>query len=154
MEHLVIRRAEMEDVPVVAEMCHCLWPSGSASEHAAELTELLAEERCGGFPGATLLAVEPAGEIVGFIQVGLRSHADGCDPSRPVGYIEGWYVAPEHRRKKIGTELVGAAEKWAREQGCLEMASDAWMHALTSQHAHEAVGFEVVDRCVHYRKRL
>jgi aminoglycoside 6'-N-acetyltransferase I len=34
------------------------------------------------------------------------------------------------------------------------MASDAWLDGLESQHAHEALGFEVVDRCVHYRKLL
>jgi aminoglycoside 6'-N-acetyltransferase I len=34
------------------------------------------------------------------------------------------------------------------------MASDTWLDALDSQQAHEALGFEVVDRCVHYRKNL
>jgi aminoglycoside 6'-N-acetyltransferase I len=34
------------------------------------------------------------------------------------------------------------------------MASDTWLDNLGSQSAHEALGFEVVDRCVHYRKRL
>ncbi len=34
------------------------------------------------------------------------------------------------------------------------LASDTWADNVTSQHVHEALGFEVVDRCVHYRKRL
>jgi aminoglycoside 6'-N-acetyltransferase I len=34
------------------------------------------------------------------------------------------------------------------------MASDTWLDALRSQHAHEALGFKVVDHCVHYRKVL
>ncbi len=92
--------------------------------------------------------------MVGFLEVSVRSHADGCDPSTPVGYIEGWYVAPDCRRRKIGARLVAAAESWARDRGCLEMASDAWLDHLDSQRAHEALGFEVVDRCVHYRKAL
>ena len=43
---------------------------------------------------------------------------------------------------------------WARLKGCREMASDTWIDHEGSQRAHEALGFEVVDRCVHYRKEL
>jgi hypothetical protein len=32
--------------------------------------------------------------------------------------------------------------------------SDAIIDNELSQRAHEALGYEVVDRCVHYRKRL
>jgi GNAT superfamily N-acetyltransferase len=42
-----------------------------------------------------------------------------CNPVHPVGYIEGWYVAPKYRRRKVGTKLVAAAEEWARDQGCV-----------------------------------
>jgi aminoglycoside 6'-N-acetyltransferase I len=34
------------------------------------------------------------------------------------------------------------------------MASDTWIDNEGSQRAHEALGYEVVDHCVHYRKRL
>jgi len=47
---------------------------------------------------------------VGFLEVGLRSHADGCNPSRPVGYIEGWYVTEDHRRCGVGRNLLAKAE--------------------------------------------
>ena len=46
------------------------------------------------------------------------------------------------------------AEAWAREQGCAELASDTWIDNEESQRAHAALGFEVVDRCVNYRKKL
>ncbi len=92
--------------------------------------------------------------LAGFVEVDLRSHADGCDPSIPVGYVEGWYVSEQDRRQRIGAQLIAAAEDWARAQGCVEMASDTWIDREISQRAHEALGFEVVDRCVHYRKTL
>jgi hypothetical protein len=38
--------------------------------------------------------------------------------------------------------------------GARELASDTWIDREGSQRAHEALGFEVVDRCVHYRKAL
>ena len=47
-----------------------------------------------------------------------------------------------------------AAEAWSREQGASELASDTWLDNAGSQRAHEALGFEVVDRCVNYRKPL
>jgi len=34
------------------------------------------------------------------------------------------------------------------------MASDTWIDNEASQRAHEALAFEVVDRCVHFRKAL
>lgn len=94
------------------------------------------------------------GKLIGFLEVDLRSHADGCNPAQPVGYIEGWYVAEDHRQRGIGRMLLAQAEDWARGHRCLEMASDALIDNERSQRAHQAVGYEVVDRCVHYRKKL
>jgi aminoglycoside 6'-N-acetyltransferase I len=50
--------------------------------------------------------------------------------------------------------LMRVAEDWARGQGCVEMASDTWIDNSGSQRAHEAMDFEVVDCCVHFRKQL
>ncbi|WP_394826070.1 GNAT family N-acetyltransferase [Pendulispora albinea] len=64
------------------------------------------------------------------------------------------YVAPEHRHGGIGRALIARAEAWAREQGCTELASDTWADNHDAQRAHAALGFELVDRCVTYRKSL
>ena len=88
------------------------------------------------------------------MEVGLRSHADGCDESQMAGFLEGWFVRKDWRRVGIGRMLVAAAEQWASRQGCQEIASDTWIDNETSQRAHEAMGYEVVDRCVNYRKKL
>jgi aminoglycoside 6'-N-acetyltransferase I len=105
-------------------------------------------------PLINFVAEASDGTLTGFAEIDLRSHADGCDPARPVGYLEGWYVAAAYRRLGIGRRLLSSAEEWARSQGCVEMASDTWIDNEVSQSCHEALGFEVVDRCVHYRKRL
>ena len=99
-------------------------------------------------------SVEEEERLVGFVEVGLRSHANGCDDSRPVGFVEGWFVWPDWRRNGIAGKLVAAAEDWARAQSCTEMASDTWIDNEGSQKAHEALGYEVTDRCVNYRKKL
>jgi aminoglycoside 6'-N-acetyltransferase I len=143
-----IRLATPADARRIGELAHALWPDGSIddhAEHAATLDSTL--------PLVVFVAVH-GDAIVGFIEVGLRSHADGCDTSRAVGFIEGWYVEPRVQRRAIGRALMAAAEAWSRDQGARELASDTWLDNDGSQRAHEALGFEVVDRCVHYRKSI
>jgi aminoglycoside 6'-N-acetyltransferase I len=149
-----VREANPEDRAALAALRHELWTDSSAEEHGRELACMLAGKARGTLPSVILIAENFAGEIVGFVEAGLRSHADGCDPLFPVGFVEGWYVVPDWRRKKVGARLLAEAEAWARAKGCQEMASDTWADNLDSQRAHEALGFEVVDRVVNYRKRL
>jgi len=148
-----VRKAEAADAESLAELRVKLWPDAPPAELRAEADALLGGRSQSGLPEAAFLA-EADGRIVGFIEVGLRSHADGCDPRHPVGFLEGWYVEPTLRRRGIGAALVKAAEQWSRAQGCREMASDTWIDHEDSQRAHAALGFEVVDRCVHFRKSL
>ncbi len=149
-----VRRARPEDLDQVAAMRKLLWPDSPFAEHRAEAEETLATGRNGTLPAATFVAEDEDCRLVGFIEVGLRSHADKCNPVRPVGFVEGWFVAEEFREKGIGGELMRAAEEWCRKQRCLEMASDARIDNTVSQDVHEALGFEIVDRCVHFRKSL
>ena len=151
----VIRPAQLSDLEQLAEMCRALWPTSSAEEHAKELRSIL-----GGNASLvvtmplSIFVAEGTDGLVGFVEVDLRSHADGCNPSTPVGYIEGWYVVEQHRLQGLGRKLLAKAEEWARQHNCVEVASDATIDNESSQRAHEALGYQVVDRCVHYRKDL
>ncbi|MDQ3280038.1 MAG: GNAT family N-acetyltransferase [Acidobacteriota bacterium] len=148
-----IRTADAGDVRLLAPLRAVLWPEGTAEEHEEELREIVRGAWSRTYPYVVLVAEED-GRLIGFAEVTLRSRADGCDPARPVGYLEGWYVEGELRRRGVGAALVRAAEDWSRAQGCREMASDTWLDNEGSQRAHEALGFEVVDRVVTYRKSL
>jgi aminoglycoside 6'-N-acetyltransferase I len=148
-----VRLAVLTDLEAVARQFHALWPDGALEEHEKEAEAILDGRPPSTLPLVVFVAqVEEA--VAGFVEVGLRSHADGCDTLRPVGFIEGWYVEPEHRQRGVGRALIQAAEEWARSNGCTEVASDTWIDEAASQQAHQALGFEVVDRCVHYRKPL
>jgi aminoglycoside 6'-N-acetyltransferase I len=149
-----IRQAEPADCDQLARLREALWPDTPAAEHARELEPILSGSTPGAMPLINFVAETADGRLTGFAEVDLRSHADGCNPERPVGYLEGWYVVAEHRGSGIGRRLLSAAEDWARKRGCFEMASDTWIDNELSQSCHEALGFEVVDRCVHYRKHL
>lgn len=99
------------------------------------------------------MAVRPSGGLCGFLEASIRPFDEGCH-TRPVGYVEGWYVDADVRRRGIRRGLVAAAERWAVEQGCREMASDAHPENSVSLAAHQALGFEESSRAVHLRKRL
>jgi aminoglycoside 6'-N-acetyltransferase I len=154
VDNVQIRPAQASDLDQLADLCWTLWPNSSAEEHAQELRLILGGKAALTMPLTIFVAEASNGTLVGFLEVDLRSHADGCNPSRPAGYIEGWYVAEGHRHRGIGKKLLAETEDWARSHRCVEMASDAIIGNEVSQRAHEALGYEVVDRCVHYRKRL
>ncbi|MGA8313904.1 MAG: GNAT family N-acetyltransferase [Terriglobales bacterium] len=154
MSDICIRLAQLPDRDQLARMCHALWPQSSAEEHGRELTLILEGNPPVTMPLIILVAERADRTLAGFLEIDLRSHADGCNPCRPVGYIEGWYVAENHRHRGIARKLLAVAEDWARNQGCIEMASDTWIDNAVSQRVHQALGYEVVDRCVHYRKTL
>ena len=149
-----IRQATPADRDQLAQLREALWPETSAAEHARELEPILAGHTPAAMPLIHFVAETEDGRLAGFAEVDLRSHADGCNPAHPVGYLEGWFVVGEFRNTGIGRRLLSAAEVWARSHGCVEMASDTWIDNELSQRCHHALGFEVVDRCVHYRKLL
>jgi aminoglycoside 6'-N-acetyltransferase I len=154
MSDFGVRQARISDQNQIAKMCALLWPDASLEEHRREIDLQLKSGMSGALPAAMFVSHEDDGELTGFLQVGLRSHADGCDPAQPVGFVEGWFVYEPARRHGIGRALMREAEHWARRHGCIEMASDTWLDHTDSQKVHQALGFEVVDRCVHYRKAL
>jgi aminoglycoside 6'-N-acetyltransferase I len=108
----------------------------------------------GTLPMVILVSRDKDGALISFLEVGMPSHADRCNPARTVGFVEVWFVQETFRNRGIGRELMRSAEDWARWQGCLEMASDTWIDNEGSQRPHEALGLEMVDRCVTFRKRL
>ena len=101
VDNVQIRLAQASDLEQLARLCEALWPQSSAEDHAQELRLIL-----GGkadlvltTPLTIFVAEGSDGTLVGFLEVDLRSHADGCNPSQPVGYIEGWYVVEDHRHR-------------------------------------------------------
>jgi hypothetical protein len=105
-----IRLAHSSDHDQLVPMRVALWPQSSAEEHARELTQILEGNAPVTLPLVILVAEAGDRTLAGFLEADLRSHADGCDPSRPVGYIEGWYVAENYRRR------ASAGNSWPRQK--------------------------------------
>jgi len=102
---------------------------------------------------SVLVCENVEGELVGFLELGLRSYAEGCRNS-PVPYVEAWFVEPNVRHTGVGRALIEAAERLSAERGYTEFASVALIENIASTDAHRALGFEEVERAVHFRKRL
>lgn len=143
---MTIRSLQTSDLPAYFPLRTALWP-GSEADFELEVEQILSD------PDLHSFVAEIEGTLVGFIEVSLRAYAEGCNSS-PVGYLEGWYVTPEHRKGGTGRRLVEAAEDWARAKGCTEMASDTEVHNTLSQQAHARLGYTEVERIVCFRKTL
>jgi aminoglycoside 6'-N-acetyltransferase I len=146
---MLIRHVQPDDLDEWLRMRQALWPDGTDLEHRQEMQQYFA-------PGATetaFVAVRPSGRLAGFLEASLRRYADGCSTS-PVGYIEGWYVDADLRQQGVGASLVAAAETWAAEQGCTEMASDCLLDNQVSLATHLALGYDETERLIHFRKNI
>jgi aminoglycoside 6'-N-acetyltransferase I len=143
-----IRQATTADKPEWLRMRHLLWPDVEPEDLLHEMDQILADPLMPVF-----VLQRPGGSLVGFIEIGTRKYADGC-VTAPVGYIEGWFVDDDLRGKGLGHELVRTGEDWARSQGLHEMASDTWLDNDLSIRAHLAMGYEEVERLIHFAKTL
>lgn len=90
---------------------------------------------------------------VGFAEFTTRSYVDGCT-SKPVGFLDGIYIAPEYRRKGLAEKLVKTGERWAAGQGCKEFGSDTEIDNKKSIAFHKAIGFRITDRQVVFIKKI
>ena len=129
-------------------MRSALWPECPPEQHDREMAFIEADPQ-----QAAFAAARDGSGLCGLVEVSIHPCAIGCE-TQPVGYVEGWYVDPDARRRGIGRKLLDAAETWARERGCREMASDTQLDNHVSETAHHAAGYEETDRAIHFRKRL
>ena len=86
--------------------------------------------------GNFFVAEDPTtGQVIGF--VGVRNEGDGA------GRIKRMAVLPEYHRRGIGTELVGAAVSWARQNGFRSVVLTTGIHE-NAKPIYEGFGFKEV----------
>ena len=144
----MIQKAEIKDLPILAELACQLWPDHTVEEMYTEFAEILAKNDAAYF---LAYAEETA---IGFAQCQLRhDYVEGTDSS-PVGYLEGIYVADGYRKQGVARELLSACESWAKTKGCTEFASDCELENTQSLQFHLNVGFEEANRIICFTKKL
>ena len=145
---MIVRAVNDADHPAWAAMRTRLWPEADAKELESELVSLFALD-----PPYTVFIAEEDGRQVGFIELWVRSYAEG-GPPEPSAYVEGLWVDPDIRRKGVATALLAKAEQWAREKGFKWLGSDAELMNRDSHAWHKAAGFAEVERLVVFGKPL
>ncbi len=151
--NIEITPAQASDVSAWTAMRREMGPDWVTADFESLTREYLQTGRIQGMPHCVFLARDETQARVGFAEVSLRQYAEGC-LTRPVGFLEGWFVRDSARRHGVGKALVSACEAWAQSQGCTEFASDAELDNTVSLAAHEALGFESVGDIRCFRKAL
>lgn len=137
--------ATRNDIEILIPLRKALWSHVDEPEHRNELESLFAQENF-----FALIAYN-ANEPVGFLEVSIKQHANGCRES-PVLFLEGVWVAEKFRRKKVGEKLIRSVENIAKDKGIKAIASDTLINNSISQNAHLSWGFKEDERVVCYSK--
>ena len=145
---ITIRKAAFSDAAAVAALALQLWPDHDTRELQTEFESLLTDE------GAAVFLACVDETPVGFAQCQLRhDYVEGTHTS-PVGYLEGIYVRETHRHHGIARHMLAACERWSREMGCQEFASDCELANTQSFAFHQQLGFTEANRIICFTKQL
>ena len=144
----MIKRARIEDANVLADLGIQMWSDHDLEDLEAEFQELAMNDE-------TVCFIKYAEDKpIAFAQCQLRhDYVEGTESS-PVGYLEGIFVSEGYRKKGYAAELLSECEKWAKEKGCTEFASDCEFDNTDSIRFHTALGFEEANRIICFRKDL
>src|SRR5947207_14595043 len=120
----MIKACASVEQPGWLELRQALWPHCTREEHLAEMSSFLASPR----RYAQFVAYS-AGRPVGLVEAAVRSDYVNGTSSSPVAFLEGIYVVPEARRKRVAASLVLLPWCWRWPSG--RAASAAWSSLRT-----------------------
>ncbi len=144
----MVKRARIEDAEALAGLAIQMWTGHDLEDLAEEFRQLAMNDDAACF-------IKYVGDKpIAFAQCQLRHDYVEGTGSSPVGYLEGIFVSEGYRKKGYAAELLSECEKWAREKGCTEFASDCELGNADSVRFHLSLGFEEVNRIICFRKDL
>ena len=125
---MTLRSSESEDLPFISD-CIKSTLEASVPEEEASLSDLWSDVTVSVALDSLssrrmddeVFILTDGVDRKGFLWLGVSRDQYNAES---VGYILGIYVAPELRRKGIGSELIGCAETWCRDRGFLTMQLD------------------------------
>lgn len=154
-----IRISTQSDIEDIIELRRKIFPDCTTRQHKNELELTMRLQVFDGFfiGKRVCFVAEDNDSLVGFVEVMIRSHAEGAWEQTETGdlgiaHLEGVWVEEEARGKGVGRLMVQKSEAWASKHGGTHLASDAKLENVTSHKFHKSLGFEEVERSVHYIK--
>ena len=144
----MVKKAKKDDITVIAELAVQMWDVDTIQELIDDISDNMAKE------DAQYFIKYVDSEPVGFAECQLRyDYVEGTDSS-PVGYLEGIFVKEEFRHRGFAKEILTECEKWTKEKGCTEFASDWELDNEDSLYFHRAMGFIEAGRIICFKKEL
>lgn len=144
----MIKRARIDDAEVLADLAIQMWTGHVLADLTEEFRQLVMTDDAVCF----IKCVDD--KPIAFAQCQLRhDYVEGTESS-PVGYLESIFVSEGYRKKGYAAQLLSECEKWAKEKGCTEFASDCELDNNDSFRFHLALGFEEANRIICFRKDL
>ncbi len=143
-----IEKISREHFPVWKRMRQELYPALDPDFHDEEMEWIHDSDETESY-----LGFDDAGNPIGLLELSLRKVVDGCIGG-PVGYVEGIYLEPKHRRKGQGDVFMKFAAERFLERGCSDMATDAEIDNVEAQEFYRKVGFTESWRVVGFTRSL
>lgn len=147
-ECVKFRRCRKQAANNVAKLACKLWQGSDFDELKADFQGIVTRKN------EIVFTAYIDGRMIGFVHCNLRKEYVEGTESCPVAYLEGIYVEQEFRNVGVATYLISYCEKWAKEKGCTELASDCDIENISSRKMHESNNFKGVSKLVHYVKEL
>ena len=142
------RKAEKEDLEILANLAVLLWNNHSVDELMDEFSKIISK-------GKSQFFLKFENNIpIGFAQCQLRNDYVEETKTSPVGYLEGIFVKDGYRNKGYAKELLAECEAWAKDNGCKEFASDCEINNIDSLQFHKAMNFTEANRIICFTKEL
>ena len=144
----MIRKANVEDAEILMRLAIQMWEDHDPEELTKEFRNLLEKD------DAVCFIKYVDDKPIAFAQCQLRyDYVEGTESS-PVGYLEGIFVSKEYRLHGFAADLLAECEKWTKEKGCTEFASDCELDNEDSLKFHMSLGFEETNRIICFRKKI
>ncbi|KYG70969.1 aminoglycoside 6'-N-acetyltransferase [Planococcus maritimus] len=144
----MLKSATLQEAAEAAKLALLLWPDHTLEEFVREMRQLILQD------DSNVFIAYQNDEVIGFAQCQLRyDYVEGTSSS-PVGYLEGLFVKKEFRKQGFAKKLVDDCEKWSKEKGCREFASDCELENKQSLAMHLKLGFVEANRIICFKKDL
>ena len=142
------RKGTNTDIEAIALLAVQMWTSHTVEDLSNGFSSLMKSDNNALF----LLIIN--GTIEGFAQCGLRhDYVEGTNSS-PGGHVEGVFAQEEYRKQGYAKQLLNYCEKWAKEKGCSEFASDCELNNEISRQFHINLGFGEANRIICFKKKI
>ena len=145
---MIYNKATLNDIKGLSTLVSNMFTSNNSDELNKVLTNYIRNKE------SEIFICKDEENIIGLAMISLRhEHVEGCNVY-PVAYIEGIYIKEEYENGDIAKSLLSEAEKWAKDNGACQMASDCELDNLESYSFHIACGFSQVRQITCFKKEI